>query len=99
MTFRQLCILLDPEVLLRTFSELLIDFDDVVYKRRIVDMLNTIVMTTSELHSLRIRLKDMKTEVRHFCGMGVPGLLVTSYFFPHSSNRGISSRVSTRVGA
>jgi len=59
---RQLCVLLDPEVLLRTFSELLMDFDDVVYKRRIVDMLNTIVMTTSELHSLRIRLKDMKTE-------------------------------------
>ena len=43
------------------------DFDDVVYKRRIIDMLNTIVMTTSELHSLRIRLKDMKTEVRYFC--------------------------------
>ena len=41
------------------------DFDDVVYKRRIIDMLNTIVMTTSELHSLRIRLKDMKTEVRY----------------------------------
>ena len=62
--FRQLCVLLDPEVLLRALSELLMDFDDVVYKRRIVDMLNTIVMTTSELHSLRIRLKDMKTEVR-----------------------------------
>lgn len=45
------------------------DFDDVVYKRRIVDMLNTIVMTTSELHSLRIRLKDMKTEVRCLCGV------------------------------
>ena len=92
-------------MLLRALSELLMDFDDVVYKRRIVDMLNTIVMTTSELHSLRIRLKDMKTEVRDprnnvsvYPALGVLRFALL-HTFPLLSNRGASSRASTRAGA
>lgn len=60
--FRQLCTLLNSEDIYRAFSEVLLEEENLKFTSTMIDYLNTILLTSSELFELRTRLKDLKTE-------------------------------------
>jgi vacuole morphology and inheritance protein 14 len=60
---RQLCVLLNPEDIFRMFAEILINEKDTEFAIVMVDILNTILLTSSELFELRNQLKDFNTPV------------------------------------
>ena len=66
---RQLCHLVDVEELFRTISEELLNIEDAVYRRRVVDLLNNILLTSLEAFELRARLRTMETNVVHTMAM------------------------------
>ncbi|CAG2057121.1 unnamed protein product [Timema podura] len=61
---RQLCILLNSEDIYTTLSMILKTEENVKFASIMVENLNTILLTSSELFDLRMKLKDMNTEVR-----------------------------------
>nr|CAD7458945.1 unnamed protein product [Timema tahoe] len=62
---RQLCILLNSEDIYTTLSMILKTEENVKFASIMVENLNTILLTSSELFDLRMKLKDMNTEVRN----------------------------------
>ncbi|KAL1513807.1 hypothetical protein ABEB36_003166 [Hypothenemus hampei] len=60
---RQLCLLLNAENIYKTLAEILLKETNLKFASLMVDHLNTILMTSSELYELRNRLKDLSTEV------------------------------------
>lgn len=59
---RQLCLLINPEDIYRSFSEILLNYEDLCFAYTIVQTLNTILLTSSELFELRAQLRDLKTD-------------------------------------
>ena len=66
LVFRQLCLLLNAEDIYRTISEILVASDDLKFATNMVQTLNSILLTATELFELRNQLKDLNTEVRIF---------------------------------
>jgi hypothetical protein len=56
-------VLLNSEDIYRTLSEILLHEEDLKFASIMVQTLNTILLTSSELFELRTKLKDLKTEV------------------------------------
>jgi vacuole morphology and inheritance protein 14 len=56
-------VLLNSEDIYRTMSEILLHEEDLRFASVMVESLNTILLTSSELFDLRTKLKDLKTEV------------------------------------
>jgi len=56
-------VLLNSEDIYRTLSEILLHEEDLRFASIMVETLNTILLTSSELFELRSKLKDLKTEV------------------------------------
>ena len=63
---RQLCVLLDAEDIYRTLATILTAEENLSFASTMVDTLNTILLTATELFELRNKLKDLATEVRFF---------------------------------
>ena len=61
---RELCVLLNPEDCYRMFSEIISNEKDSEFAISIVDILNTILLTSSELFDLRTSLKNFDTNVK-----------------------------------
>lgn len=59
---RQLCLLLNAEDIYRTLSEILKCHNDLRFARHMVQTLNTILLTSTELFELRLQLKELQTE-------------------------------------
>lgn len=62
--YRELCQLVDVEELYRAVSDRILEMEDLAYRRRVVDMMNAILLTSPEAFPLRTRLKLMETTVR-----------------------------------
>ena len=60
---RQLCVFLPPEDIYRSMGILLENEEDLRFSEHKVKTLNTILLTTLELFSLRTSLKQLDTEV------------------------------------
>jgi hypothetical protein len=56
-------VLLNSEDIYRTLSEILLREEDLRFASVMVETLNTILLTSSELFELRMKLKELKTEV------------------------------------
>ena len=61
---RQLCQLLNAEDIFKSFSRIIVDEQDVGFACKMVQTLNTILLTSTELFNLRNQLKNLKTQVR-----------------------------------
>lgn len=62
--FRQLCHLLNAEDIFQSFSKILVEEDDLDFAKKMVQTLNTILLTSTELFGLRIQLKNLNSQVR-----------------------------------
>ena len=60
---RQLCMLLSAEDIYRSLAELLLQESNLKFARLMVETLNTILLTTSELFELRNRLRNLSSQV------------------------------------
>ena len=60
---RQLCLLISSEDIFRSLSEILVSEIDVKFACLMVQTLNTILLTSTELYELRNQLKDLATRV------------------------------------
>lgn len=58
---RQLCVLLNAEDIYRTLSEILLVEKKLDFASTMVDILNTILLTSAELYDLRTQLKEINT--------------------------------------
>lgn len=58
---RQLCLLLNAENIFHSMADILLREDDLKFASIMVQTLNTILLTSSELFQLRNQLKDLKT--------------------------------------
>lgn len=58
---RQLCILLNAENIYRAFATALLEEHNFKFVSTMIDYLNTILLTSSELFELRNKLKDLST--------------------------------------
>lgn len=56
---RQLCVLLNPEDIYRTLAQILLEETNVKFASLMVEQLNLILFTSSELYELRNRLKNL----------------------------------------
>lgn len=59
---RQLCVLLNAEDIYRTLSDILLQQEDMKFASHMVQILNSILLTSTELFELRNKLKELKTE-------------------------------------
>ena len=59
-----MCVLLNPEDIYRMFSSILLEENDSEFSLSMVDILNTILLTSSELFDLRNSLKELNTQVK-----------------------------------
>ncbi|XKL59384.1 hypothetical protein PGB90_000400 [Kerria lacca] len=59
---RQLCVLLNSEDVFKTLAKVLLNEVNLKFASNMVEHLNTILLTSPELFSLRTKLKDLKTE-------------------------------------
>ena len=59
---RQLCVFMNAEDIYRSLSHILLSHDDLRFAYVMVQMLNKILFTTSELFELRSQLKDLQTD-------------------------------------
>ncbi|XP_018577601.1 protein VAC14 homolog [Anoplophora glabripennis] len=59
---RQLCVLLNAEDIYRTLAQTLLKEQNLKFASLMVEHLNMILLTSSELYEMRNRLKDLKTE-------------------------------------
>lgn len=64
---RQLCVLLNAEDIYRALSEILLGRSELRFAAHMVQTLNTILLTSTELFELRNRLKDLGTQ--ESCGL------------------------------
>lgn len=55
--------LLDAEMLFRTLAPIALHLDDMKFAFQLVQSLNMILLTASELHDLRMEIKHLRTEV------------------------------------
>ena len=60
---RHLCQLLTAEDIFKSFSQIIVDEPDVGFACKIVQTLNTILLTSTELFELRTQLKNLETQV------------------------------------
>ena len=60
---RQLCLLISSEDIFQSLSEILVSEIDVKFACLMVQTLNTILLTSTELYELRNQLKDLATQV------------------------------------
>ncbi|CAF2317046.1 unnamed protein product [Rotaria sp. Silwood2] len=58
---RQLCMLLSPEDIYKTLSETLANEPDTNFASIMVKILSSILLTSTELHDLRVKLKNLQT--------------------------------------
>ena len=61
--FRHLCVLLNAKDVYYAFSEILQQEEDLQFASLMVNKLNMILLTSSELFELRQKLKDLANEV------------------------------------
>ncbi|KAG0727236.1 Protein VAC14 [Chionoecetes opilio] len=61
LIIRQLCVMLSAEDIYRTLAELLQEEEDLIFASKMVQTLSSILLTSKELFSLRIQLKDLAT--------------------------------------
>ncbi|XP_001605954.1 protein VAC14 homolog [Nasonia vitripennis] len=68
---RELCVLLNSEKIFKVLAEILLEEQNLRFSCIMVQSLNTILLTSSELFELRNKLKDMKTDesVEVFLGL------------------------------
>ncbi|XP_066290973.1 protein VAC14 homolog isoform X1 [Branchiostoma lanceolatum] len=59
---RQLCLLLNAEAIFRALAEILLEEEDLRFAAIMVQTLNSILLTSTELFELRTQLKDLKTK-------------------------------------
>nr|XP_023024836.1 protein VAC14 homolog [Leptinotarsa decemlineata] len=59
---RQLCVLLNAEDIYKTLAQILVKETNFKFGSLMVEHLNMILLTSSELYDMRNRLKDLKTE-------------------------------------
>ena len=59
---RQLCMLLSPEDIYKTLSETLANEADSHFASVMVKILSSILLTSTELHDLRVKLKNLQTK-------------------------------------
>ncbi|RZC41579.1 Vac14 Fig4 bd domain containing protein [Asbolus verrucosus] len=64
---RQLCVLLNAEDIYRNLAHILLNEPNLKFARLMVEHLNMILLTSSELFEMRSRLKELNTEVGR-CG-------------------------------
>ncbi|XP_071443613.1 protein VAC14 homolog [Hetaerina americana] len=62
---RQLCSLLNSEAIYRALSEVLLSEDDLAFASLMVENLNCILLTSSELFTLRMKLKNLADKEAH----------------------------------
>lgn len=60
---RQFCQLLMAGAIFKSFSQIIVDEGDVGFACKIVQTLNTILLTSAELFELRTQLKNLDTQV------------------------------------
>lgn len=58
---RQLCVLLSPEDIYKTLAETLANETDSHFASVMVKILSSILLTSTELHELRVKLKDLRS--------------------------------------
>lgn len=63
---RQLCVLLNSKDIYLTLAQILLVEENLKFASIMVETLNTILLTSSELFELRSQLKDLKNEVVKF---------------------------------
>lgn len=66
LIIRQLCVSLDAERIYGTLADILEKDEDLEFASIMVQNLNIILITSSELADLRKRLKNLETRVRYF---------------------------------
>lgn len=60
--FRQLCMLLSPEDIYKTLSETIANENDSNFAAMMVKILSSILLTSTELHDLRVKLKSIQSK-------------------------------------
>jgi vacuole morphology and inheritance protein 14 len=58
---RQLCMLLSPEDIYKTLSQTLATETDAAFASVVVKILSSILLTSTELHDLRLKLKNLQS--------------------------------------
>eukprot|EP00058_Branchiostoma_floridae_P019481 XP_002604971.1 hypothetical protein BRAFLDRAFT_126701 [Branchiostoma floridae] len=61
---RQLCLLLNAEAIFRALAEILLEEEDLRFAAIMVQTLNSILLTSTELFELRTQLKDLNKDLR-----------------------------------
>lgn len=61
--FRQLCVLLNAEDIYKALSKILLKEKNLKFVATMVDVLNTILLTSAELYDLRVQLKNFDKPV------------------------------------
>jgi len=59
---KHLCLIMNAEDIFRSLSEILLDYQDFSFSYKMVQILNKILLTSSELNDLRCQLRGMKTD-------------------------------------
>lgn len=62
LLFRQLCMLLSPEDIYKTLSETIANENDSNFAAMMVKILSSILLTSTELHDLRVKLKSIQSK-------------------------------------
>lgn len=62
---RQLCVLLNCEDVFKTLAVILLNEKNLKFASSMVEHLNTILLTSPELFSFRVKLKDLGSEVNY----------------------------------
>ena len=78
---RHLCQLLTAEDIFKSFSQIIVDEPDVGFACKIVQTLNTILLTSTELFELRTQLKNLETQVRIKGGYMLYASVLLKYVF------------------
>lgn len=76
---RQLCVLLNAEDIYRTLAQILLEEPNLKFASLMVEQLNMILLTSSELYELRTGLKDLNTKVS--INVFILNILITVYSF------------------
>ena len=71
---RQMCVYVDAHSVYCTLAEILDACDNLSFSSLMVQVLNMILFTATELYELRLRLKDLKTQVNPLLQLARGGL-------------------------
>lgn len=63
MSSRQLCVLLKAEDIYKTLAQILLKESNLKFASLMVEHLNMILLTSSELYELRNNMKELKNDV------------------------------------